>query len=87
MKDDVMYDDILAYDLTTNECRIISKLPYPLCFMSTVQQENKVDMIFIYLALCCVLGFMKVMFDVSIDINSEERHKHQSLSFKRIKYL
>ena len=45
-KHDMLYDDISAYDLIRNECRIISKLPYPLCDMSTVQLEHKVNINF-----------------------------------------
>ena len=41
-----LYDDILAYDLIKNECRTISKLSYPLCDMSTVQLEHKVNINF-----------------------------------------
>lgn len=56
-KDEVLYDDILAFDLIKNECRIIAKLPYPLRYMSTVQLKSKVNiiMIFMSLALGCAL--------------------------------
>lgn len=45
-KGDVLYDDILAFDLIKNECRIVSKLPYPLRYMSTVQLKDKVNITF-----------------------------------------
>ena len=39
---ELLYDDILVFDPVTNECKELSKLPYPLRYMSTVQWENKV---------------------------------------------
>ena len=40
-----LYDDILVYDLIKNECRKVSKLPYPLRYMSTVQLKDKVNIL------------------------------------------
>ena len=40
-----VYDDILVYDLIKNECRKVSKLPYPVHYMSTVQVKDKVNIL------------------------------------------
>ena len=41
-KDGLLYDDVMEYDPVKNECKVVSKLPYPLRYVSTVQWENKV---------------------------------------------
>ena len=41
-KDGLLYDDVMEYDPVKNECKVVSKLPYPLRYASSVQWENKV---------------------------------------------
>ena len=45
-KERTPYDDILVFDPVTNECRELSKLPYPLRYILTAQWENKVTLRF-----------------------------------------